>query len=179
MSTGPNKFLPVATSHPRHRYSLKEKQPTMPQNQTPEQKARDQIDDLLKSSGWSVQDKNRIDFNQSQGQAIREYLTDVGPADYVLFVDGKVVGVIKAKRQSKGENITTVEEQTEGYTSAKCKWGNSNEPLQLGNGQLNPEESRKLNKPRALIQMATGAGKTYTAITARYLILKHAKRKAS
>ncbi|WP_243976576.1 hypothetical protein [Vibrio natriegens] len=33
------------------------------------------------------------------GQAIREYQTDVGPADYVLFVDNKAVGVIKAKRE--------------------------------------------------------------------------------
>ena len=34
------------------------------------------------------------------------------------------------------------------------------------------EQSFKDNKPRALIQMATGAGKTYTAITAIYRLLK-------
>ena len=90
-------------------------------NQNPEQLARDSIDDLLKGSGWSVQDKNKIDLNEGQGQAIREYQTDVGPADYVLFVDKKAVGVIEAKRKSKGENITTVEDQTEGYASAKLK----------------------------------------------------------
>ena len=39
------------------------------------------------------------------------------------------------------------------------------------------EESFKANKPRALIQMATGAGKTYTAITAIYRLLKHAGAK--
>ncbi|HKK34587.1 MAG TPA: DEAD/DEAH box helicase family protein, partial [Desulfomicrobiaceae bacterium] len=208
--------------------------------------ARDQIDDLLKASGWSVQNKNRIDFNQRQGQAVREYQTDVGPADYVLFVDGKAVGVIEAKRPSKGENITIVEEQTAGYANARCKWVNNNEPLpflyestgiitrftdsrdpkprsrevftfhrpetlkeclelddtlrarlnqmpplnpsNLPAGELglrdcqetaitNLEESLKLNKPRALIQMATGAGKTYTAITAMYRILKHARGK--
>lgn len=41
----------------------------------------------------------------------------------------------------------------------------------------NLEESFKNDRPRALIQMATGAGKTYTAITSMYRILKHAKGK--
>jgi type I restriction enzyme R subunit len=36
------------------------------------------------------------------------------------------------------------------------------------------EESFAEGKPRALVQMATGAGKTYTAITAVYRLLKHA-----
>ena len=37
----------------------------------------------------------------------------------------------------------------------------------------NLEKSFALNKPKALIQMATGAGKTFTAITAVYRLLKH------
>ena len=37
----------------------------------------------------------------------------------------------------------------------------------------NLETSFKAGKPRALIQMATGAGKTYTAITAIYRLLKY------
>ena len=39
------------------------------------------------------------------------------------------------------------------------------------------ERSFAENRPRALIQMATGAGKTYTAITAVYRLLKYAKVK--
>lgn len=39
------------------------------------------------------------------------------------------------------------------------------------------ENSFKWDRPRALIQMATGAGKTYTAITAIYRLLKHAEAK--
>jgi len=39
------------------------------------------------------------------------------------------------------------------------------------------EDSFASNKPRALIQMATGAGKTFTAITNVYRLLKHAKAK--
>src|SRR5690606_32162074 len=41
----------------------------------------------------------------------------------------------------------------------------------------NLEASFKADKPRALIQMATGAGKTYTAITAIYRLLKYAGAK--
>ncbi|MDR2694477.1 MAG: DEAD/DEAH box helicase family protein [Chitinispirillales bacterium] len=41
----------------------------------------------------------------------------------------------------------------------------------------NLEDSFADNRPRALIQMATGAGKTFTAITAVYRLLKHAKAK--
>lgn len=41
----------------------------------------------------------------------------------------------------------------------------------------NLEESFKKNNPRALIQMATGAGKTFTACTFVYRLLKHAKAK--
>ncbi|NND23904.1 MAG: DEAD/DEAH box helicase family protein, partial [Acidimicrobiia bacterium] len=37
------------------------------------------------------------------------------------------------------------------------------------------ELSLQENRPRALIQMATGAGKTYTAITAIYRLLKYAQ----
>ncbi len=39
------------------------------------------------------------------------------------------------------------------------------------------ETSFKNNHPRALIQMATGSGKTYTAITSIYRLLKHADAK--
>lgn len=41
----------------------------------------------------------------------------------------------------------------------------------------NLEKSFAGNNPRALIQMATGAGKTYTAITNTYRLLKYAKAK--
>lgn len=41
----------------------------------------------------------------------------------------------------------------------------------------NLEQSFSLNKPKALIQMATGAGKTYTAITSIYRLLKYCNAK--
>jgi type I restriction enzyme R subunit len=39
---------------------------------------------------------------------------------------------------------------------------------------LNLEASLAADRPRALIQMATGSGKTFTAITAAYRLIKHA-----
>jgi len=42
---------------------------------------------------------------------------------------------------------------------------------------VNLEESFAANKPRALIQMATGAGKTFTAITSVYRLLKYGRAK--
>ena len=204
-----------------------------------QQKARDTIDQLLDQSGWKVQSKNKIDFSAGFGIAIREYQTDVGPADYVLFIDKNPVGVIEAKPEDWGQKITTVEDQSAGYAAAKLKWLNNKEPLPFiyeSTGvvtrftdtrdpkprsrevfnfhrpetlagwftqpaplrarlrtmpSLNPsglracqitaieglEESLRDDRPRALIQMATGSGKTYAAITSIYRLLKHADAK--
>lgn len=99
----------------------------MTENQNPEQKARDRIDEQLRQAGWHVQKK--IDFSSGTGQAVREWQTEVGPADYVLFVDRKAVGIIEAKREEEGQRLTAHEPQTEGYAVAKLKWGNNKEPL--------------------------------------------------
>lgn len=205
-------------------------------NQHPEQIARDQIDKRLIAAGWQVQDKGSLNPNAALGVAVREYPTDNGPADYVLFVDARAVGVVEAKPDSWGERLTTVEEQSSGYAEAKLKWVNSSESLpflyestavvtrftdgrdpaprsrevftfhrpetlkawadsamslrsglqnlpdlntdglracQIG-AITNLENSLQNGKPRALVQMATGSGKTFTAITQIYRLLKHA-----
>jgi type I restriction enzyme R subunit len=208
-------------------------------NQNPEQIARDQIDAKLAEAGWHVQEKDKIDFNAGQGIAVREYPTDIGPADYLLFVDRFAIGVIEAKPEEWGHKITTVEEQSEGYAAAKLKWLKNHKPLpfvyestgiitRFTDGRdpkprsrevftfnrpetvaewiskpqslrsrlhnipsLNPagfrscqitaiknlEQSFRADRPRALMQMATGSGKTYTAITSVYRLLKHADAK--
>ena len=205
-------------------------------NQNPEQIARDRIDDRLRAAGWVVQDRNTIDFNAGLGIAVREYQTDIGPADYVLFADRQPVGVVEAKPDNWGARLTTVELQSQGYANAKLKWVSSAEPLPFlyeSTGQVtrftngrdpsprsrevftfhrpetfrdwmlaprslrsgiatlppldpaglrdcqtdavnNLEASLKADKPRALVQMATGAGKTFAAITQVYRLLKHA-----
>jgi type I restriction enzyme R subunit len=81
-------------------------------NQNPEQLARDKIDNLLRVAGWVVQPKNRIDLGASLGVAVREYQTEAGPADYVLFVDRQPVGIIEAKREEEGHRFTIVEDQS-------------------------------------------------------------------
>lgn len=97
-------------------------------NQNPEQIARDHIDKQLLACGWLIQDKTKINLNAAQGIAVREYQTNIGPADYVLFVDKKPVGIIEAKRAEEGVHLTVHEEQSEGYAKAKLKYLN-NEPL--------------------------------------------------
>lgn len=207
-------------------------------NQNPEQIARDKIDEMLRDAGWLVQSKKKVDLSAGKGVAVREYQTDVGPADYVLFVDRKPVGIIEAKREDEGHRLTVVEDQSKGYATAKLKYLN-NDPLPFvyeSTGTLtrftdyrdpkprgrnvfsfhkpetitkwirkgkslrerllslpaldetglrpaqivainNLEHSFKKNRPRALIQMATGAGKTFTAATFIYRLLKHADAK--
>ena len=212
----------------------------MPQaNQTPEQAARENIDRMLSEAGWRVQDRDSIDFSASAGIAVREYQTDAGPADYALFVERRAVGVIEAKPEHFGQNITLVEEQSGRYASARFKWIDNeqklpfvyestgiltrftnfqdpqprsrlifhfprpetlrewlsqNEPLRTRLQSIPPlrhaglracqiraienlETSFRDDRPRALIQMAPGSGKTYTAITSAYRLLKHAGAK--
>ena len=209
----------------------------MNKNQTPEQIARDKIDIMLEKAGWAVQSPNRVNHSSSIGVAVREYQTDIGPADYILFVNKKPVGVIEAKREEDGFKLSSVEEQSQGYARAKLKYFQNEPPLPfvyestgtvtrftdyrdekararnvfsfhrpetfarwlkqkkslrenffdlpiLDKERLRPaqiiaienlEESFKKNQPRALIQMATGAGKTFTATTFIYRLLKFAK----
>lgn len=205
-------------------------------NQNPEQIARDHIDRQLVACGWIIQSIKQINLNAGVGVVVREYLTDVGPADYVLFVEGKPCGVIEAKREKEGHRINIHESQAEEYASAKLKHL-KNEPLPfvyISTGEITrfidftdpkprarevfsfhrPETFRdwlkkdkslrkrfhdlpilqpqglrecqiiainkletsfKDNRPRALIQMATGSGKTFTAITCIYRLLKFVK----
>ncbi|WGS41982.1 DEAD/DEAH box helicase family protein [Burkholderia sp. JSH-S8] len=202
---------------------------------TPETKARQQIDQKLKQAGWVIQDMKQLDLSAGVGVAVREYPTETGPADYVLLINRTACGVIEAKKDNVGENLTVTETQTERYATANLKWRKDNTPLRFrfeATGQIirftdnadpaprsrelfhffRPEQlaewlaqpdtlRRRLvdsmpglpehnlrdcqigavtglekslaqNKPRALIHMATGAGKTFTAITAVYRLLK-------
>ena len=202
---------------------------------TPEALARESIDRKLAQAGWVVQDMKALNLGAATGVAVREHPTDTGPADYVLFVHRQPVGVIEAKKDSAGENLTATEAQTERYASANLKWRKDSTPLRFlfeATGQIirftdgaDPaprsreifhffkpetlaawlaqpdtlrrrlaeqmpalpeqnlrhcqisavtglEKSLALNKPRALVHMATGAGKTFTAITSVYRLLK-------
>jgi len=205
----------------------------------PEEKARQLIDNKLEKAGWVIQDLNEVNPSASLGVAVREYPTSTGPVDYALFVDGKPVGVVEAKKDDVGANITTVENQSGRYANSKFKYINYEysirfayeatgvltrftdyaddkyrsrsvfsfhrpETLQSLLGQSdtirnnmkhfpefdttgfrkcqitaiqNLDQSFAENRPKALVQMATGAGKTFTAITAAYRLLKYGKMK--
>jgi type I restriction enzyme, R subunit len=53
----------------------------------------------------SYNQKKKLNLNAGLGVAIREYQTNVGPADYVLFVNQKTVGIIEAKRKEEAIQI--------------------------------------------------------------------------
>ena len=61
------------------------------------------IDPGLRAAGWAVVDYEPArSLEACDGQAVREYPTETGPADYALCVDGRVLGVVEAKRVSVG-----------------------------------------------------------------------------
>ncbi|MBR1980815.1 DEAD/DEAH box helicase family protein [Candidatus Proelusimicrobium excrementi] len=205
----------------------------------PEQSARQLIDGKLTQAGWLVQDRKDFKRFAGVGVACREFLMEDGTeADYLLFVDGKAMGVIEAKKA--GLALSGIESQSKGYScrlpayvkhyqlplpyiyesngseifftdirdphpaarpifhfhqpvtlKESLEKGSSlrrrlqNLPV-LPKGNLrdcqfdairNLEKSLALGKPRSLIQLATGAGKTYTACNFTYRLLKYAKAK--
>ena len=87
-------------------------------NKTPEQIARDRIDQMLHDAGWSVQDKNQIDFGKAHGIAVREYPTDSGPADYVLFAYRKPI----VNRTGRDRYETTYDAQNKWRQMMEDRW---------------------------------------------------------
>lgn len=206
---------------------------------SPEEKARLEIDKQLIECGYVLQDMTEINPSASKGVIVREYPTDTGPVDYLIFIDKKPVGVIEAKEINKGEKLVVdVEKQTNRYKNSKFKYYDNVDIrfVYESTGEItrftdyhdvdyrsreiftfhspdelyellkakdtlrnnmksfpvfdatgfrdcqivaieNLEKSFSENKPKALIQMATGAGKTYTAITSIYRLLKHSNAK--
>jgi type I restriction enzyme, R subunit len=207
----------------------------------PEDKAREQIDEMLAQSGWVVQNRSEINLSAARGVAIREVSMrrKHGEADYLLFADGKAIATVEAKPE--GWTLTGVEEQSGKYgkglldiypswrqplpfayesTGTETRFTNRLDPnpasrnvfsfhrpetlvewvqqpaqlnkrlsnlltsdqklitTNLWSAQVeairNLERSLAENKPRALIQMATGSGKTFTAVNFVYRLIKHA-----
>ena len=84
---------------------------------TPEQEARQHIDAGLEAAGWVIQDRAEMNLFAGPGVAVREFkLADGhGFADYMLFVNGKAVGVLEAK--PAGYPLTSVELQADKYAT--------------------------------------------------------------
>lgn len=203
---------------------------------SPEEKARIEIDKQLNAAGYVVQDMNELNLYAAKGVVVREYPTDTGEVDYLIFVNQQPIGIIEAKAITKGEKlITEVEDQTRRYVNSKFLYFNKSVDIRFvyeSTGEITrftdyndikfrsreiftfhkPEELERLlketdtlrnrlkcfpqlneygfrkcqinainnleksfsqGKPRALIQMATGSGKTFTAITSIYRLLKY------
>ncbi len=205
---------------------------------TPEQEAREQIDQMLTASGWQVQTRKQMDRAAAPGVAVCEFPLTTGEVDYLLFAQGRPIGVVEAK--PAGTPLSGVEPQAIKYCEglpdivrplawhdplpfryestgvetffaddrdphARSRrvftfhrpetliaWAEQNETLRarlrmmppLVPGNLWPvqiaaienlEQSLAEDRPRALIQMATGSGKTYTAVNFVYRLIKHAK----
>lgn len=207
---------------------------------SPEEKARIEIDKQLNVAGYVVQDMSELNLLVAKGVVVREYPTDTGEVDYLIFVNQQPVGIIEAKAITKGEKlITEVEDQTRRYVNSKFLYFNKSVDIRFvyeSTGEITrftdyndikfrsreiftfhkPEELERLlketdtlrnrlkcfpqlneygfrkcqinainnleksfsqGKPRALIQMATGSGKTFTAITSIYRLLKYCEAK--
>ena len=75
------------------------------------------IDRQLSDAGWAVQDKKDLNLFAGDGVACREAVMKAGHgrADYLLYVDTKVVGVIEAKPE--GTTLSGIEWQSAMYAT--------------------------------------------------------------
>ncbi|MFQ8949588.1 MULTISPECIES: type I restriction endonuclease subunit R [Alistipes] len=199
---------------------------------TPEEKARQKIDQWFTDAGWEVINRDEYDPT-STAVAIREGLLKGNlEADYFLFINGKAVGVLEAKREETDAFSSKVCEQAALYArSVPNIYQTYQKPLPFiftSNGKelyfcnfreqdhyfkqimtiptphelvkklgINDyfaglptlrkkglrdcqyeaitelEKSFRLGQKRALMVLATGAGKTYTACLAAYRMLSY------
>lgn len=211
---------------------------------TPEQRARVVIDGQLTEAGWFVCDRKDMDLVNHVGVAVREVnMGEAGRADYLLYVEKRLCGVIEAK--PAGTPLTGVQWQTNRYaegvpaamrigavlvdtrlpflfeaSGTETFFTNGFDPDRasrrlfafprpetlariLRDAEANPEAptwrgkvrnmpsldgydmrpasarsvlaieaSMASGKPRSLVQMATGAGKTRMAVAECYRLLK-------
>lgn len=201
----------------------------------PEDRSRSVIDHRLEACGWIVQSRDDMNLGAGQGVAVREFPTASGPADYALFVDRKLCGIIEAKRD--GATLSGFSDQAERYiadvpthlvraegqvrfeyvaSGTETLFRDHLDPMPASRHvfafhrpetlearlreaatlrrklQAMPkidttglracqidavsalERSLASNHSRALVQMATGAGKTFTACTLSYRLLAYA-----
>lgn len=199
---------------------------------TPEEKARTKIDQWFADAGWEVINRDEYEPT-STAVAIREgLLKDNLEADYFLFINGKAVGVLEAKREETDAFSSIVCEQAALYAkSVPNIYQTYQKPLPFiftSNGKelyfcdfreqdhyfkqimtiptphelvkklgINDyfaglptlrkkglrdcqyeaitelEKSFRSGQKRALMVLATGAGKTYTACLAAYRMLSY------
>lgn len=158
----------------------------------PEEKARQKIDQLLEAAGWKIQDLRDLNLGASPGVAVREFPLKSGAADYLNFVDTETLFRDTRDLDARSRRVfafhkpETLKELSlqEETLRARLKKMPLTVPLNkegLRDCQFeaiqNLEQSFAEARPRALIQMATGSGKTYTAVSFIYRLIKFAGAK--
>ncbi|HQB20528.1 MAG TPA: DEAD/DEAH box helicase family protein, partial [Bacteroidales bacterium] len=197
----------------------------------PEEKARLDIDRKLQDAGWKVVDRKHYSPTLSAVAITEGILKGNLEADYLLFIEGKAIGVIEAKRADISLSDAVIK-QAENYTYKLLEWyqywqqplpfvyisngkeilfrdirdeNSSYQPLLqmhtpkevakmagiknefAGLPYLSPkglrkcqfeavtelEKSFRRGDKRALMVLATGAGKTFTACMAAYRLLSY------
>ena len=203
----------------------------MSENLLPEEKARKKIDMLLKKAGWSIVPRDQYSPGVSAVAIEEGILKGNLEADYLLFLEGKAIGVLEAKKESVSLD-DIVANQAENYTHKLLPmyqyWENPLPLIYLSNGKellfknakipgstyqkldamhtpkemvklaginsffaglptldpkglrdcqyeaiTNLEASFRNSQRKALIVLATGAGKTFTACLAAYRFLAY------
>ncbi len=86
---------------------------------TPEDLASQTIEAQLRAAGWAVQSLDELNKSEAHGLAVCEMQFFGGPADDILFVDIKSLGVVEAKKA--GTTLSGVADQSARYTHAR-KW---------------------------------------------------------
>jgi type I restriction enzyme R subunit len=83
---------------------------------TPEDHAREHIDQALEQAGWKVQDYKSANLRAGMGVVLRNFPLQSGHgfADYLLYLDGKAAGVVEAKKE--GFPLIGVEIQSTKYS---------------------------------------------------------------
>jgi type I restriction enzyme, R subunit len=76
------------------------------------------IDPRLEADGWTVVPLAPGQQAQWQHHAVAEYPTSAGPADYALFLDGQLVGIVEAKATHVGPQsvLTQAERYAKGLS---------------------------------------------------------------
>lgn len=99
------------------------------------------IDARLVAMGWEIVPQGGAQVPEKfRHHAIEEYPTENGPADYALCVDGKILGIVEAKKVSLGPQnvLVQAERYSRGATSNPLAYRGFHVPfLYSTNGEVN------------------------------------------
>ncbi len=119
------------------------------------------IDPQLQTVGWRVTPYSpNLDLTNCEPLAIEEYPTDNGPADYALCAEGKILGIVEAKKLTLGPQnvLTQAERYSRGVTSNPFNFDGQHVPfLYSTNGEViwHHDIRQPLNRSRRIARFHT------------------------